>query len=697
MADEDLNKGLEINQQALERGTEATRKFARTLRSTAQTFVKHAKNDKDRAAIIRQHIQFRERELKGIKGNSDAAVKHRKAVTDDIEATKQLGKAFKVTTGTMATFNQFMGEMGMETKISGKGIIKAFKDTALRFGRADIKIEGVADALKDFDNSIKFMGYSFKDFGDMIDFNANMYKTLAQSGATFGKSIIALRTAAGDARMPILDFMDLIQTNTPTMAKLFGTVDNGVASMATFARNLRTRTMNELSQFGFNLEETSEFLGTVLEMERARGNADRIRTMDMVGITVEYTKNLTRLSKLTGQSVKELDDANKKMAVQGAFQSQLLSMGPKQRNEMTQMVTAMGGMHPAFQQFAEEMIALGAPISKTSQEIEAMSGGALSNAIKAYKNQEIGLEELMNQVKTVSSEAIKGGKSFGAASYATGVFTEAMNAFASGAGLAVKRLDSEMSAPVKDFTDKVVSAKDQVALLEGAAERTGTAIVKHMLPAVDGFVRALGTINDYMGDGKGLSDFVDTSIGAVKVWVVGWGTKIWEGIKGAGGAVKKDWKERTTDDKGLSRFWSDNKEANSTWDILTPWNTEAEKQKKLNAVGSPDMSTRAMGTSRATSMFSEPATKILEVHKGEKVLNQNETLAYKDTSAKKEFDRVGGGDMILSQLTTVNNDILKSSTNIESHLNKLIAINMSTERNTKSTHKGLAELSGTLV
>ena len=57
----------------------------------------------------------------------------------------------------------------------------------------------------------------------------------------------------------------------------------------------------------------------------------------------------------------------------------------------------------------------------------------------------------------------------------------------------------------------------------------------------------------------------------------------------------------------------------------------------------------------------------------------------------------GGGGTDITQLTTVSNNILKSSTNIESHLNRLVAINMATERNTKTTNKELADMSGTLV
>ena len=45
----------------------------------------------------------------------------------------------------------------------------------------------------------------------------------------------------------------------------------------------------------------------------------------------------------------------------------------------------------------------------------------------------------------------------------------------------------------------------------------------------------------------------------------------------------------------------------------------------------------------------------------------------------------------------INKDLLETTVNIESHLNKLVAINMATERNTKTTNKELADMGGSIV
>ena len=67
--------------------------------------------------------------------------------------------------------------------------------------------------------------------------------------------------------MPILDFVNLVKDNTEQFAGLFGTVQDGMPAIAAFNRELRTRTQNELAEFGLNLEDTTEFLNTQLEIQ----------------------------------------------------------------------------------------------------------------------------------------------------------------------------------------------------------------------------------------------------------------------------------------------------------------------------------------------------------------------------------------------------------------------------------------------
>ena len=53
--------------------------------------------------------------------------------------------------------------------------------------------------------------------------------------------------------------------------------------------------------------------------------------------------------------------------------------------------------------------------------------------------------------------------------------------------------------------------------------------------------------------------------------------------------------------------------------------------------------------------------------------------------------------MDMTALTSTLNDLIKTNVNMENHLNKLVAVNMMTEKNTKTTNNELANMGGSLV
>jgi len=684
----------------LAEGAKETQKLARAMRSTAQTVIKQAQTEKQREKLIVEHIKMRQKELAVERKKATLDTVKIKALEDDIAATEELGKSLKVTTTSFANFNAVMADLGMETKVEGKGLIKSVKDTALRFGQADQRIDSVSGAFKDFDQSLKFMGVSISDIGGIVDFNAGIFKQLAQSGATFGKNLINLRNAAHDARMPILDFVDLIQTNSSGLARLFGTVDSGVASIAGFTRNLRDRTMNELSQFGLNLDETSEFLGTVLELERARGNADSIRQRDIVSITVEYAKNLTKLSKLTGESVKELDENNKALAVNGAFQSQIAQMGPEEANRQQQAITMLGALSPAFGQLGQELLALGSPITETSRNITAMSPGII-DAIKAFQNGSIGLEELSNTVKTASSEAIRNGEAFGDATFAGGSFGEALTAFATAAGGVSTTLQDEMNAAVDGATKQFVTAKDTVQQLKAAAEASSTALLNQFKPAVGLAVSALEGMEGILGDGKGLAGIIDRSLGAMKVFVVGGIGKLFGGAKEffTKGEDGKNFLDNAFDadpnKPGIQLFnFGGNK------GVVNPSaNLSAEQKAAFGSGGETPAHDYYQGSNGFQNFGS--GTKAT-LHGVESVIPMGNTDQLLKTIQQMVGNTGGVQDAATSSggmapLVDGINRMVTSNNKVAESLNMLVMIGAKTEQNTKKTNINLAKMDGSLV
>ena len=181
------------------------------------------------------------------------------------------------------------------------------------------------------------------------------------------------------------------------------------------------------------LDDTSGFLTTFLELERARGNVTQLTQSQLLAGTKEYTKNLIILSKLTGESVDELDAQNKAMAADGVFQSQMTKMAV---GDAELLQSSIAALPPGLKQLAKEVIGLGAPISDTSRELTAISDGRFNDAIQAFQR-DLDPVAFSNAIKTISADVMKNAEAFGEAGLVTGMFSGALNDVVQSIGTAI--------------------------------------------------------------------------------------------------------------------------------------------------------------------------------------------------------------------------------------------------------------------
>ena len=432
--------------------------FTKGLTSTNKTLLASARNEQQRLSISKLILQKYKEEAAGI-GKTTAADKLKRVeIANQIRATRTLNK----TLGAKGNALMFFGDMAIK---AGKSLGKYFLDTAKSAGNtaanfldAGERVKKYADLSKEFTGKL---GKGFTKLFESLDFNVGIFKQLSLTGAGFNGSMMNLRDAAKAARMPILDFVDMIQRNSSVMAQLFGSVQSGVPQMADFNRRLRDVTRDELAQFGLNLDDTTEFLSTYLELERSRGATQRRTTAEVVAGTRDYAKNLVLLSKLTGKSVKELDEQTKAVAADGAFRAILADKSPKVAKGFEVMLGRFNDAGPLFGQLFKEVTAFGFAANISTAQLDMMSGGALVRAMRAFDGSEESIINLMNVLKESSAQGLRNSKSFAAATIASGDFAEQLTAFAKGAGIAIdpERIRAQMLA-TDEFTKSAVGGRD---------------------------------------------------------------------------------------------------------------------------------------------------------------------------------------------------------------------------------------------
>lgn len=396
---------VEKMEQSAKKTADALDKLSKVSQSTHDTLRKNAKSEEEARKITSLYTRSKLDELRQLRSSKDAntagnrlkRIQLQQELSSIRQSTRNQGLFASVTTKATTGLKSF--KAGLQATLVegilavGKGIF----NTGARFMDAEQRIEGFSDAVKDF-GDVPFLGKGLTALAKSADFNVGIFKQLAQTGATFESSIINLRNAAHDARMPILDFVDMVSKNSEVMGQLFGSVDAGVKRMSQFQSALRTVTQEQFAQFGLNLTETSEYFQTYLMLERARGRLVLGNAEEEVARSSHYIKNLVRLSKLTGENADAIDKRNRELAANGVLQSQLLSLGQKERDNINNSIAAYGGAETMIGKLITQVVAFGQATEIDTALLNEVARGQLIPAIQALKSGALDVVEFQNIV-----------------------------------------------------------------------------------------------------------------------------------------------------------------------------------------------------------------------------------------------------------------------------------------------------------
>jgi hypothetical protein len=650
--DDDLRKILEGAGKDIE-------KIRQALVGSSKALIKNTANREKEQAVVKELIKRNEKLRDHLKENNLLTEEQNKVIDDNIDIIKQHSEETKRASKGVFSFKNILLSVGKFFLKSALAVAK----TGMEFAKTSAHIRTFGDALDAGLDEIPGLGKVMGVFGKELDDQTQMFKGLAQSGATFGSSIVTMGKYAYESGLPLVQFQELIQNNTGTLARLFGSVNQGIPQITGLARALKKFTMDELSGFGLTMEETTEMLGTVAELERARGRAGTLDATKLMQRTQEYAKNLTTLSRLTGESVSELDKRNRQLAADGVFQAKLAQMDADQAERVR---VALAALPDSAKQAAKDFIGLGVPISDMAKGLSVFGGGKFESTLlgftrstgKATEAEIVAMKSAFNELGT---SGIQGGDMIASAAMTgNAIATDFLNVSAEMAGTAVNQLEfaKQTLEAVKDNgTKNLVALADQFGLVQAELQSVNINLIKGLV------------IEDGSIGGKALDAFVngDTDIS-----------------KGLADQLKSITNSLLNPSKA---------KAFDTGDDFTGPGVSAQ----YGTHGFQDFGSGTPAVLHGSEMvlpennIGDLASKLFE--KISKTSSNTSESTVNNTTTNSA-STVGVDMTILNNNTTELIDLNKK---LAMHLNTLVTIGAMTEKNTKSTNINLANMGGSLV
>ena len=279
--------------------------------------------------------------------NRDALEENTDALDDNTDSVNRFGQGMSLVLNAMGSVAGSVLNLGSELVFGG-------------------------DKLSDFANHIPLVGSYLGTFTGHLDETFETFRNLSSSGASFGNSMQDLMRAAAGARMGVDEFGALVLRNSSQLAAFGGTVTQGAKSIAQMQSGLGSM-RNDLLNMGFTFEEINEGLIRYQYLNRA-GSRSQVQDQQALALAAgEYMKNLSTLSKLTGDEIDTIEDSVQARSQEIAFQQALAKMAPDERAKvMAAMAEATQIYGDAGAEFFQQQILGMPPLTRETQLLAAM-------------------------------------------------------------------------------------------------------------------------------------------------------------------------------------------------------------------------------------------------------------------------------------------------------------------------------------
>lgn len=631
-----------------------------------------AKREADFARDVKAGKDIHELRLQELKHLKKQASLQKTSLKNYDEIEKSIDDQIRSTEKLIKTQNQFAAQM------------RTAKDAVFGLAGAALKGEGSFSAFTDNFKSMGTVGKSIGFLGERLDVNVETFRQLSQVGATFGQSIVEMRQAAGTARLPLDDFARLVGENSKALAAMYGTSTQGAKAVARLTDDLRRLGNEQLAPLGFTVEEQNEAMMVNLEMLRRTGMLESMTGTQRVQSSIAFAKQLDLLAKATGLQrqdiVSGIESAQSNSRLQAALAGPLKGIAA----DVLGLSSSIQGMAPSMTEGLNDLLASqGRPITEAAQQLNIAFGNQLGPIIRDFTTGVIDQQTALNRIIAASGNSVE---KFGKIAQ-TGAFETLNPFFADLVSLSERTINlaqaqDDQNKTADKLTTQLTTFQDAVKTLSSQFQSIETGLLASFGPALGGLVNfTTGLMDKFGGIATALAENPALVGAAVITGLAGMAffdiakqimittTGVASGIRMAGGMGGMFGGVKNLAKFGLTRALPAAGAAYGVGSSAMMLGSDDAAVRKQGAyglggaaagaatgaligsvvpvigtliggligaglgamagqsIGAPE-DQRTLGTIGATGSMFEPASKMLHVEKGERVLNHAETQNY---------------------------------------------------------------------
>ena len=299
---------------------------------------------------------------------------------------------------------------------------------------------------------------------DKLNATSAAFDAVQAGGATLGGSLIEFRQAAHNGYLTMGEFTNVMKNNGEAMASFGGQTAVGAREFSKANRALAGGDMGrQLKQMGFTFEDMGSTTADMMEQFTLSGMSfDQlaVRTSEVAKASFEQARQQKILSALTGRSIEAQKQAEKAQRKDAQVQASLARMGPEQRKQTEQLISAF----PHLKDAILDQVTFGGAVSKEAMMQLSQFPNAVASvqgAVDGIKDGSgIAIDAFTEQAK--NSEAIREEYLNAADMVAQfGRFTS--NAFVESAESMIVPQQEMMAKAIGDTVSKVVDDMQRIA------------------------------------------------------------------------------------------------------------------------------------------------------------------------------------------------------------------------------------------